>query len=322
MKTVVSCVDKFEQLCPDAALTLKSHGWTMVDNLKGYPYDFAHYREALSQTEVVIAGIERWNAERFESAPHLRMIVRFGTGVDTIDLQEAHERGIEIRRVVDANTNAVAEQTIALMYALLKHTAELDRRTKEGQWYRPMCRELSGKRLGFLGFGRIAQAVAHKLQTSDVLMAAYDVAPNHEAADRLHVRIQPLEEVLSHSDIVSLHLPLTPETEGIVGEIRLASMKPGSLLINTARGKLVDQKALVESIRAEHLGGAALDVFDEQPLSAANELAVLDRVVCSPYISSRTEESMAKTGTAVASHILSFSPGEQRPPSGFRAAEP
>jgi len=306
MKTVVSCVDKFEQLCPVAAAALNAHGWTLIDNLHGYPYDFTRYQEALSQADVVIAGIEQWNAKRFELVPNLRMIVRFGTGVDTIDQQEAHVRGIEIRRVIDGNTNAVAEQTIALMYGLLKHIAELDRTTKQGLWYRPMCQELSGKTVGFLGFGRIAQAVAAKLQTSDVEMVAYDVLPNQEAADRYSVKLQSLEDVLGHSDIVSLHLPLTHVTEGLLDETRLVSMKPGALLINTARGKLIDQKALVEQVLNGHLGGAALDVFDEQPLSAVNNLAVLDRIVCSPYISSRTEESMSRTGATVVSHIQSL----------------
>lgn len=306
MKTVVSCVDKFEQLCPAAAERLSNCGWTLVDNMFGYPFDFKRYQKECSQAEVIIAGIERWNAERFDLAPHLRMIVRFGTGIDNIDQQEALARNIAIKRVIDGNTNAVAEQTIALMYALLKHIAELDRTTKQGLWYRPMCQELAGKTIGFLGFGRIAQAVAFKLQTSDVKLVAHDMFPNKESADKLNVDLQSLEAVLGCSDIVSLHLPSTPATDGLLDESRMASMKPGALLINTARGKLIDQKALVGHIRSGHLGGAALDVFDEQPLNAANDLAELDRIVCSPYISSRTQESMTRTGTAVVDHILSL----------------
>lgn len=306
MKTIVSCVDRFEQLCPAAAARLKASGCTLVDNLHGYPYDFARYREALSQAQVVIAGIENWDARRFDLVPRLRMIVRFGTGVDTIDHQEALARNIEIRRVVDGNTNAVAEQTIALMYALLKHVAELDRTTKQGLWQRPMCQELAGKTIGFLGFGRIAQAVAQKLQTSDVHMVAYDLFPNQQAAERLNVALKPLEEVVKNSDILSLHLPLTPETEGLLDEQRMASMKPGALLVNTARGKLLDQNALVDLIKTGHLGGAALDVFEEQPLNKDNDFTTLDRIVCSPYISSRTQESMIRTGEAVVDHILSL----------------
>jgi D-3-phosphoglycerate dehydrogenase len=306
MRTVVSCVDRFENLCKEAVSILRDNGWELVDNLSGYPYDFNRYAPFLQKAAVVVAGVEEWTSERMDMAPQLKMIVRFGTGIDNIDSAAAAARGIAVRRVLDGNTNAVAEQAIALMYALLKKVPKLDQETKSGHWYRPMCTELSGKQIGFLGFGKIPRKIAYKLQTSDVRMVAYDIAPDDSAAKELQVQLTSLEQVLKESDIVSVHLPLTIQTEMMLNARTLSLMKPGAYLINTARGRILDQSALIALIRNGHIAGAGLDVFFEQPLAVGSEFIGMDAVVCSPYISSRTYESMTRTGFEVVSHILSL----------------
>ena len=306
MRTVVSCVDRFENLCKESAGSLRDNGFELVDNTSGYPYDFSRYASFLLKATVVIAGVEEWTSERLDLAPNLKMIIRFGTGIDNIDSAAAAARGILIRRVLDGNTNAVAEQAIAFIYALLKKVPELDRETKAGHWYRPMCTELSGKQIGFLGFGKIPRKIAYKLQTSDVRMVAYDIAPDESAAKELQVRLTSFEQVLKESDIISIHLPLTRQTEMVLNTETLAFIKPGAFLINTARGRILDQSALIVLIRNGHIAGAGLDVFFEQPLAVGSEFTGMDAVVCSPYISSRTYESMTRTGFEVVRHILSL----------------
>ncbi|MBI9095917.1 MAG: phosphoglycerate dehydrogenase [Sphaerochaeta sp.] len=306
MKIVVSCVDRFEQVCSEGAARLKANGWDLVDNRLGYPYNFKHYSLELAKAMVVIAGIEKWTSERMDLAPHLKMIVRFGTGIDNIDSSAASKRGIIIARVLDGNTNAVAEQAITLMYALLKKVPELDKKTKSGLWFRPMCSELSGKTIGFLGFGKIPRRIAYKLQTSDVHMIAYDTSPDEMVAAGLNVQLSSFEHVLAVSDIISIHLPLNSQTEMMLDARTLSLLKPGSYLINTARGKIIDQSVLLDLIERGHIAGAGLDVFFEQPLPVDSEFLAMDNVICSPYISSRTKESMKRTGLGVVQHILSL----------------
>lgn len=304
MKTLVSCVRDFKKLCPECVKKLEDHNWTITDNTTEYPYNFDFYRKELSNASVVVAGIEKWGAREFDFAPNLCTIIRFGTGVDNIDLDEAEKRGIKVRRIIDGNSNAVAEQTIALIYALLKRIPELDRKTKKGEWYRPMCNELSGKQLGFIGFGRIAQSIAFKLSRSDLHMVAYDIDPKIEIANKLNVTFQTFEDILEQSDILTLHLPLTEKTNGLFGNEVLKRMKPNALVINTSRAQVIDQQALIDNILNGHLGGAAIDVFEEQPVGPINQFSQIDNIICSPYISSRTNESMIRSGNAIIEYVL------------------
>lgn len=304
MKNVVICVSDFRQLCPEAYALLLKKGYCVTENEKGYPYDFAFYREAIRNAIAVVAGIEPWGREQLDLAPNLRVISRFGTGVNNIDCSYALQKGIRVKRAAGSNTNAVAEQTVALIYGLLKRLPALDRDTKAGKWHRPFCEELSGKTVGFLGFGRIAQKVAYKLQTSEVFMLAHDAVAQPEAAERLGVSCCGFEELLRRSDIVSVHIPLTDETKGILGKEQFAMMKPGAYLINTARGAIIRQEDLLCALDSGHLAGAGLDVFETEPVEKGSALAGLDQVVCSPYIASRTRESFRKTGLSAVQNIL------------------
>lgn len=305
MKTILITVQDFEKLCPKATTLLKENGYELIINSKGYPFDFDSYKDALSKADIVIAGIEKWSAAQFDYAPNLHMIVRFGTGIDNIDCEEATSRGIVIERVIGGNTNAVAEQTIALIYGCLKKLPMLDRTTKEGKWYRPMCQELSGKKLGFIGFGKIPQLIAYKLKTSEVDMVTYDPFIDDEIADELGVGRISMESLLKECDIVSLHLPLMKDTRGLISEEKLYLMKSTSYIINTARGEIINQNKLIELLAMGKLAGAGLDVFCEPQIGKDSEFELMDNVICSPYISARTEQSFERTGLIAANIILS-----------------
>lgn len=304
MKNVLICVKDFAEICPDAYERLKENGFSITENIKGYPYDFSFYADAIKETDYIIAGIESWNREKLDMAPKLKAISRFGSGIDMIDCDYAYEKDVLVYSALGGNSSAVAEQTIALIYGLLKKIAALDRSTKSGEWHRPFCEELSGKKIGFLGFGKIAQLVAHKLKTSDVTFFAYDIKPDMKQGEKESVAFCSMNEILSSCDIISIHMPITANTKGMIGMNEFQQMKPTAFLVNTARGAIVKQDDLYMALKTGVIAGAGLDVFETSSLEKGSLFAEMDNVVCSPYIASRTRESFRRVGMIAVENIL------------------
>jgi len=229
----------------------------------------------------------------------LRHVVFLGTGARSyMNPEELAEHGITVHIIKGYGDTSVAECAIMLMWAAAKDGALMDRGMREGQWLRREGMELKGKRLGLIGFGGIAAEVARIAGGSGLEVVAW----NRSARSHLGVAFLPLEEVLATSDIVSMHLLLDDETRGFLSAERIAGMKPGAILINTARGALIDETALVEALRSGHLRHAGLDVFTTEPLPAGHPLASLPNVTLSAHSAFRTPEASENLLAAALEH--------------------
>jgi phosphoglycerate dehydrogenase-like enzyme len=225
------------------------------------------------------------------------------------------ERGIPLAITPGGTTVGVAEHTVLLILAILRRLPFADAELRQGRFHinvlRPVSRELRGRTVGLLGMGRIGRAVAERLRPFGVHLVYHDPAPLPPQAEReLHIEGRDLDELLAQSDIISLHLPLTPATRHVVGHDALSRMKPGVFLINTARGGLVDEAALVEALRSGHLAGAALDVFEHEPAPPNHPLYDLPNVVLTPHVSAGTRDAFIEKMTFVFANLGRFWRGD------------
>ncbi|MDQ7990038.1 MAG: hydroxyacid dehydrogenase [Candidatus Dactylopiibacterium sp.] len=236
------------------------------------------------------------------------VIGRLGVGLDNIDLAAAQRRGIRVIPAVGANARPVAEYVIATALRLLRGGFEASAEVSGGQWPRAALsggREIGGRQLGLIGFGVIGQLVARFARALDMHVVACD--PALHASDAIWPRsgVTPiaLEVLLATSDVISLHLPLLPETHHLLDATRLARVKPGAILINTARGGIVDEAAVADALRSGRLGGAALDVFQTEPLPAGSPLSGAPNLILTPHIAGLTEESNLRVSQLIAERV-------------------
>jgi phosphoglycerate dehydrogenase-like enzyme len=250
----------------------------------------------IGDAEIVvnIRAYARFSESVFTACPSVRMISIWGTGTDNVDLAACRRRGITVANTPGVNAHAVAEHTLALMLAVTLSIPLLDRDVRSGQWPRVLLVQLEGKTLGIVGLGTIGRRVATLAAPFGVHLLASTWGPDDGRAAAVGARHVPIEKLLQESDIVSLHLRLSAETEAIINRERLALMKPGAFLVNTARGRLVDREALVEALREGRLAGAALDVFHEEPIAASDSLLTLPNVVFTPHNAGMTKEVIDK----------------------------
>jgi len=259
--------------------------------------DDARLAALLPEAEVWLHVLKPITAGLIENAPRLKLIQKIGVGVNTIDLDAARARGIAVCNMPGTNTAAVAEATVMLMLAALRNLAGLDRACRAGQGWAVGGRlqervgELRGRTVGLVGAGMVPRALVPILRG----FGADAVYLSRQEHRELGIPRRELADLLAESDIVSLHLPLVPETERLTDRAALARMKPGAILVNAARGGLVDDVALVEALRSGHLRAAGLDVFAEEPLPTDNPLLTLDTVVLMPHVAWLTPETLDRS---------------------------
>jgi D-3-phosphoglycerate dehydrogenase len=254
---------------------------------------------------IVIRSATRLTADVIERADRLKVIGRAGVGVDNVDVDAATRRGIVVANAPDSTVVSAAEQTIGLLVALARNIPQAHAALKHGVWERSRWSgiELAGKTLGVLGLGRIGQQVARRAAGLGMRVVAYDPFAGEDRFREAGIeREESLEALLGAADFVTLHLPLTDETAGLIDREAIASMRDGARLINAARGALVDEDALVEAIRSGKLAGAALDVFSAEPYSGP--LLELDEVVVTPHLAASTDEAQDRAGVIVAEQIV------------------
>jgi (S)-sulfolactate dehydrogenase len=246
-----------------------------------------------------------------EAAPRLEVVGRLGVGLDNIDVPACEARGIAVYPATGANDLSVAEYVITAALMLLRRAWFASARVAAGEWPRTelMGRELAGKRLGLVGYGAIARVTGRMARDLGMSVAAYDPLLPAEHAAWTHAIRQPLTELLADSDVISLHVPLTDATRNMIDARAISTMRRGAILVNAARGGVVDEAALCESLRSGHLGGAALDVFAREPVdaTAGTMFAGVPNLILTPHIAGVTEESnvrvSAVTAEAVARHL-------------------
>lgn len=234
-------------------------------------------------------------------APQLVLVARAGIGVDNIDVDAATRRGVAVMNAPGANTVSAAEQTFALLLALLRRVTLAVQSMRSGEWDRKrfIGTELDGKTLSALGLGRIGQRVARIARAFGMQVLACDPYVSRELAAELGVSLTTLEDALRRADVVSLHMPLTEDTRQTINTERLALMKPTAVLVNTARGGLVDEEALFQAVESGRLAGAALDVFATEPLPADSPLRSSDRIVLTPHLAASTAEAQERVSTEI-----------------------
>lgn len=240
-----------------------------------------------------------------EAASRLKVIGRAGVGTDNIDVETARERGIEVVNTPTANIHSACEHAIALLLACARNIPAANASTKRGAWERSRFQgvEIFGKTLGVVGFGRVGQLVAERMRAFGTDVIAYDPYPNEDAARRLGVRFVSLEELMATADFVTIHTPKTPQTAGLISSALLGGAKPGQILVNAARGGVVDEHALVDALRNGPMRAAGLDVFEQEP-PEDSPLLKLDNVVLTPHLGASTSEAQARAGTDVAEAVL------------------
>ena len=259
--------------------------------------DKARFASEMRDADVLLHVLEPTTAEVIEAAPRLRLIQKIGVGVNTIDLEAARARGIFVANMPGTNSQAVAEATLALMLAALRRVTWMDAQTRASRGWSlepkafDSIGEIHGRTVGLVGFGEIPRRLA------PVLSALGAIVKCHSRTRRDDPSVQwcSLDELLSRSDIVSLHVPLVPETRGMIGREAIARMKPGAVLVNTARGGLVDESALVEALQSGRLSAAGLDVFANEPVAAGNPLLALPNVALMPHVAWLTPETLRRS---------------------------
>ncbi|MER3521466.1 MAG: phosphoglycerate dehydrogenase, partial [Acidimicrobiia bacterium] len=254
-------------------------------------------------------------ADVIEAAPALRVIGRAGIGVDNIDVEAATRRGIVVVNAPQSNTLSAAEHTMALMLALCRRIPEADRSMHAGEWKRSafVGIELADKTLGIVGLGRIGTLVAQRALAFGMRLIAYDPYVSQERARQMSVELVSLEELCERADVITVHLPKTKETVGLINKERIASMKPSVRIVNTARGEIVDEEALATALYEGRIAGAAVDVYSREPPPPDHPLLGAPNTVLTPHLGATTAEAQDKAGKAVAEQVVAVLRGELVP---------
>lgn len=267
------------------------------------------YWQQLETADAIFVRTGTIPAELMQRCHNLRGIVLHGAGVDQVDVVAAASRGIEVLNLPGVNANAVAELTLGLMLASLRRIPQADQLLRTSGWEssRLLGAELRGRTVGLIGFGQIGQRVASLLQPFGVRLLV--TSRSSAQADGLDHEVVALETLLAESDLVSIHVPLTSDTYQLLNKKRLALLKPGAILINTARGAIIEQEALRAALLAGRLAGAALDVFDPEPIAADDPLLAMDNIILTPHLGGSTEEclaELARRGAAAIAQLLAL----------------
>jgi D-3-phosphoglycerate dehydrogenase len=269
----------------------------VIYNTTGHPLTSDELVDILPGIDGYIAGLDWIDDAALAAADKLKVIARYGVGVDRVDLDAAEVQGITITNTPGANSASVAELTIGLILSLARHIPKGAAATRKGEWPRMNGLSLQGKTIGLVGLGAIGKQVTRRLYSFDCELLAYDPYPDNKFAEKHGVTFTIMDELLGQSDFVSLHLPLLPETQGIINADAINKMKNGAYIINTSRGELIEDSALLDAIQSKKLAGAALDVFAKEPPDKDNPLLKQPEIIVTPHCASHTDgatDTMAK----------------------------
>ena len=257
------------------------------------PFSEENVIRELQNADAGIIDIEPYGESVFSQVKDsTKLMVRFGVGFVKVDLKAASRNGIAIARTTGANTTAVAEMALTLMLTCRRRMNLYQARTRAGEWVKDIGNELIGSTVGIIGYGNIGRRLAKLLKGFDCRILAYDPFPNEEAAKADGVELVALEEILTQSDAISIHVPYTKETHHMINRETLTLMKPTAVIVNTARGNIIDEDALYQALKSGQIAGAGVDVFAAEPLSVESPLLTLENAVLTPHVSSQTMESL------------------------------
>ncbi len=283
----------------------------VIYNSTGQPLPSTEVARLLHGIDGYIAGLDAIDSTSLEQADKLKVIARYGVGLDNVDLKAATTKGIRVTNTPMANSVSVAELTIGLILALARSIPHAIEATRQGGWPRLTGLSLEYKTIGLLGIGAIGKQVVRRLSGFNCRILGCDPVVNEEFAMTNNLIYSSRDQVINEANFLSLHLPLKPDTRNLVDADFLRKMKKGAYLINTSRGELIDENALVNAIREGHLAGAALDVFSSEPPTADNPLLHLSNVLVTPHCSSHTDGAMNTMGWMALRDCLAVLRGEE-----------
>lgn len=295
---------------PALCETLEAAVGSVIYNDHGRPLRSEEVRELLPGCDGYIAGIDCVDRHALDGAKRLKVIARYGVGVDRVDIEAAAEAGIAVTNTPDANSVSVAELTIGLMLALARSIPQLNAAVRNGGWPRSSGATLEGKTIGLIGLGSIGRQVALRLRGWNTRTLCHDPGVDAATAARYGAEPATLDALIAQSDFVSLHVPVLPATRGIVNSDFLAGMKSGAFLVNTARGELVDEAALAAALESGRLGGAALDTFATEPLAPDHPLLRFPGMIVTPHCGAHTDRASANMGWTALRNCLAVLRGE------------
>lgn len=317
MSHLVACLDVW---APAVREVVRRTAPPELDLHFAQSYDEAEQLALVENADFLLPGWAAVTEPMLKRAKKLRMIQKWGIGVDRIDVDAARRLRIPLAITAGSNAGPVAELAIALMLAVYRRVPYVDRAMRQGQWpkaeMRETCFQIAGKTVGLVGFGNIGRMVARRLRGFDARVLYFDARPaDRDTELALNASYSPLDELLEQSDIVSLHAPFTPETSRMINAATIASMKDGAVLINTARGELVDEQALYDALVSGKLRGAGLDAFDPEPPRADNPLLTLDQVVVTPHAGGGVFDNVENVARHALGNILRYVRGEPLSPA-------
>ncbi len=310
MKVLITATS-FSEVTFEPEQRLIDAGYEIAHNPYGRPMTAEEVAPLLKGVDAIAAGVDDFSAPALAQADRLKIVAKHGAGVDNIGIDECTRRGIVVANIPGANAEAVADMALALMLAVARHIPEGDRTTKAGKWQNTYGTDLFQATVGLLGMGRIGKGVARRCRGFDARVLAYD--PYFDAAFAKENRVEradSIEQVMREADFVSLHMPSTEETRKTINAERIALMKPTAILVNTARGAIVDEDALADALEAGRIFGAGLDVYAAEP-PTNSRLIKCARTVTMPHVSSNTPGALLAMGNGVVDAIFAALNGKR-----------
>lgn len=297
-----------DELQEEGIKIFQNNGFEVVKN---YTISQEQLKKEINKYDaIVIRSRTKLTADILKNAKNLKVIGRAGVGLDNVDLNKAKELKIVALNTPEAPSASVAELTIGLIISLSRFICKSDRTMHCNQWLKNdfMGSELKGKKLGLLGFGNVGREVAKRAAAFEMKIGVYDIEPKvNELAKKLGYKVYPsIEELIKDSQIITLHIPATKETENMINEKRIKLMNKSTLIVNTARGSLVDEKAIIKALKNKEIGGAALDVFREEPLKDMELSGCDDNLILTPHIGSQTNETQTNASVMIAEKVTAF----------------
>lgn len=293
----------FNKVDPLPRERLVQYGCEIVENPFNRPLKEDDLIPLLGDVDGVIAGLDEFSRKAILSSKKLRVISRYGVGLDNINLEAARERGIRVVNTPEVNTQAVADLTFALMLAVCRKIPQAHFSTQKGKWGRLIGRGVYKKTLGIIGLGRIGKAVAERAKGFSMEILAHDVKQDEIFSQSRGIKFLPLDELLAKADFITLHCDLNPGSKGIISARELKLIKKTAYLINTARGGLIDENALFEVLRDRKIAGAALDTYQHEP-PVGSPLLSLDNTLTTPHIGSYTHEALLEMGLIAVDNLI------------------
>lgn len=304
MKLLVTS-KSFGKLSDEPLRRLREAGFEVTLNDKGRLLSEEEMCEAIQGKDAVILGTEVFNRHVIDQADQLKVVSRYGVGLDKIDVDYLKEKGIELRIAKYANTNSVADHTVGLMLSLCHNITVSDANIRRHEWRKPVAKDLYHSTVGILGLGAIGKAVARRLRGFDCTILAYDAFYDEEIMEELNIQKASIEEILKQADFITLHLPALPEFTPLLDKEAFAMMKQGAVIVNTARAKLIDPDALYEALDKEQLYGYASDVHFVEP-GFDEVLITNEHTVLTPHIAASSAGAIQRMSDIAVDNVLEY----------------